>query len=330
MPKRISEEEFDQLMTEARAAYVRDIEAAGSDSAKVDLAAKRLSWAEEAARDAFSQRGGLYKFFDSIPLIGKPVTFILDNVDKGTEQHGRFWGLIRGLFVGLIIAVTLVALSEGAAFVFEIGRNWISIHATQPILARQREALADAQKGKPIKTDDVDNEPIGGSHTSPEVRPSNSPLPVARRGEPLKTDDVDNEPIGGGTPAPAPAENHSPPVGLTLSERTAFVSITEDQFANASKAETDGWFLRQMMNRAEMLVDTPTFVPKETFFQPAMSEGHLVLIKIASGDVGVPIKTKDGKLGLIPLQAVSENTDETTLQKILPEADYNRYVRKRP
>lgn len=143
MPKRISKEEFDQRITALRAAYVRDIEAAGGDSGKADLAAKKYEWGEEAARDDFNQRSGLYKFFDSIPLIGRPVTFILDNVDKGTEQHGRFWGVTRGLFVGLIIAVMLVALSEGANFVFEIGRSWININKTQPILVRQRQAAED-------------------------------------------------------------------------------------------------------------------------------------------------------------------------------------------
>jgi hypothetical protein len=147
MAKRITREEFDQRMKALRDAYLRDIDSATGDSGKVDVAAKKLSWGEEAARDAFNQRNGLYKFFDSIPLVGKPVTFILDNIEKGTAQHGRFWGLIRGLFVGLILAVTLVALSEGAAFLFEIGRSWINIHQTQPILAAQRaQADADAIK----------------------------------------------------------------------------------------------------------------------------------------------------------------------------------------
>ena|ERR1035441_2818271 len=38
--------------------------------------------------DAFSQRSGLYRFFDSIPLIGKPAAIILDHVEKSVAEQG--------------------------------------------------------------------------------------------------------------------------------------------------------------------------------------------------------------------------------------------------
>src|SRR6266403_114957 len=111
MAKRISREEFNHLLTTARDAYKRDIAAAAGDSGKVDLANKQLGWAEEAAKEAFNQRSVFYRFFDSIPIVGKPVALILDNIEKGIAEHGPVLGVARGLVIGIIIAVALVAVS---------------------------------------------------------------------------------------------------------------------------------------------------------------------------------------------------------------------------
>lgn len=143
MPKRISREEYDQLMTAARNAFVQDMEAAAGDSGKADLANKKLGWAEKAARDAFNQRSGLYKFFDSIPLIGKPTAYILDNIEGGIDKYGRFLGSVRGLFIGLLIAVASVVLSEGASVFFDLGREWINTRWAAP---KKSEIRATAEK----------------------------------------------------------------------------------------------------------------------------------------------------------------------------------------
>jgi hypothetical protein len=45
MAKRIYEPEFNDRLAAARAAYLKDLEAAGGDSAKVSLADKKLAWA---------------------------------------------------------------------------------------------------------------------------------------------------------------------------------------------------------------------------------------------------------------------------------------------
>jgi hypothetical protein len=143
MARRISREEYDQLLSAARSVYSRNIEAAGGDSGKVDLAAKNLAWAEEAAREALTQRSGLYKFFDSVPLIGKPVAIVLDSVEEGIRRHGLVLGLTRGLLVGLIIAAALLVVSEGAALAFELGRSWIALNWGNGIKAQQRDAASN-------------------------------------------------------------------------------------------------------------------------------------------------------------------------------------------
>lgn len=38
--------------------------------------------------DAFNQRSGLYRIFDSIPLIGKPAAIISDHVERSVVEQG--------------------------------------------------------------------------------------------------------------------------------------------------------------------------------------------------------------------------------------------------
>jgi len=146
--KRISREEFDHLRAAARGTYLTDIRAASGDSAKVSLADNKLRWAEEAANEAFNQRSGAYRFFDSIPLIGKPVAIIVDNIEKGVAEHGLILGLARGGLVGVIIAIALIAVAEAVPFAWDLGRNWVELKWGAEVKSAQREAAIKAADDK--------------------------------------------------------------------------------------------------------------------------------------------------------------------------------------
>jgi hypothetical protein len=129
MAKRISQEEFDQLMAAATAAHLRDIEeTASGDSEKLSRANNERRRTEKSATESFGQRSGLYQFVDSIPLIGKPIAIILDYIKKGIAEHGLVMGLGRGLLVGVVIAVMLGVVSEAVPFFYDLGRNWLNLH----------------------------------------------------------------------------------------------------------------------------------------------------------------------------------------------------------
>lgn len=143
MAKRISRQQFDRRMSTARAVYLKDIEAAHGDNAKVSLADKKLHWAEEAATEAFNHRSALYRFFDSVPLIGKPVAIVLDHIEKGVAEHGLFLGLARGLPIGLVLATSLVVVVEAVTYFHGVWNKRVETRYGAAALSRERVAVIE-------------------------------------------------------------------------------------------------------------------------------------------------------------------------------------------
>jgi hypothetical protein len=138
MSNRISQSEYARRMAAAKEAYLQEMQAAGADSGKVSLANKKLGWAEEAAKEAFHHRSVLYKFFDSIPIVGKPFAIMLDSVEMGIAEHGLVLGLAKGLLVGGIIAIALIVVAEGVMVGVDVVREGTALTWTSELRSRQR------------------------------------------------------------------------------------------------------------------------------------------------------------------------------------------------
>ncbi len=268
MAKRISRQEFNQLMAEARTAYSRDIEAAGGDGGKVALAEKKLAWAEEAAKEGFNSISGFYRFFDSIPIVGKPVATLLDNVQHGIAEHGVFLGLARGLFIGLILAVSLVVATEAVIFVFDIGRTWVELHIGAPIKSRQRAAAIKAEDEREHKAYYADH-------------PNEAPPPKP----------------------PEPTVNLSDPV--TQSE-VHFVEISPRQYQESERAVagSDEELKSRLRGLTGQLASTANVLPKGTHYTPRKQNpsdpDSIVAIIGDDGNFGLPVKLRDGRYVIIP------------------------------
>ena len=68
------------------------------------------------------ERGLLHRLCSSLPIIGPALGIFIEHVELGCQEHGRFWGLLRGLTLGLVLMASLIAISEGVLIVFEITR----------------------------------------------------------------------------------------------------------------------------------------------------------------------------------------------------------------
>jgi hypothetical protein len=89
----------------------------------------------------------LMRIVSSIPIVGTALALWLEHTQLGMAQYGSFWGLLRGLLVGLVIAITLLGLSEGAIAVFDVGREYINLHVTAtPKTEIRTEIMADETK----------------------------------------------------------------------------------------------------------------------------------------------------------------------------------------
>ena len=143
MANRISQREYTRRMSAAKEAYLHEIQAAGADSGKVSLANKKLGWAEEAAKEAFHHRSVLYKFFDTIAIVGKPFAIMLDSVEMAIAEHGLILGLAKGLLVGGIIAVALLVVSEGVLVGFDVVREGTGLLWGWPLKSSQRTHAMD-------------------------------------------------------------------------------------------------------------------------------------------------------------------------------------------
>ncbi|HEY1757676.1 MAG TPA: hypothetical protein VGG72_20050 [Bryobacteraceae bacterium] len=149
-------------MTAAQEAFLKDLQAAGGESEKVSLANNRLRWAEEAAKEAFLHQSMLYKFFESIPVAGKPIAIILDIMEKAIAEHGIILGGAKGLLIGIIIAALLIVASEAVLAGFEVVRQGVTLEWTAPMGAEQRTHAVEQNlvleqqrmfhRGQPAKT----------------------------------------------------------------------------------------------------------------------------------------------------------------------------------
>lgn len=136
--QRISKEEFNKLKGAARETYLREVDQAGADAAKLSLAERKLAWAEESAVDAFNQRSRAFRFFDGIPVLGKPIAVLIDHVENSVAEHGLFIGLLRGALMGLVIAATVLAAAEGVMLAQRILHSYLQVHVEAPITSGQR------------------------------------------------------------------------------------------------------------------------------------------------------------------------------------------------
>jgi hypothetical protein len=134
----ISREQLTERWRSARARFLKDLDEAGDDGAKRALAEQRLALEEEASLEAFNQRTAAFRLFDSIPVLGKPVTIILDHLEKGIAVHGVILGLIRGGLMGVVLAAMLFAVSETVVAVHKVWGNWIELHYIAPAISEQR------------------------------------------------------------------------------------------------------------------------------------------------------------------------------------------------
>ena len=64
----------------------------------------------------------LRRFFASLPIVGTPVSLLIEHTEMGMAQYGAFVGLLRGLCLGLAIAAALIVSAEAVTFGFEMVR----------------------------------------------------------------------------------------------------------------------------------------------------------------------------------------------------------------
>jgi hypothetical protein len=76
----------------------------------------------------------LIRIVSSIPIVGTALALWLEHTEMGMAQYGSFVGLLRGLVIGMVIAVGLLGASEAVIAGFEIGRFWVTVHFTSHYL----------------------------------------------------------------------------------------------------------------------------------------------------------------------------------------------------
>jgi hypothetical protein len=84
-----------------------------------------------------------HRFFSSIPFIGTPLVILVEHTEMGIAQYGSFLGLLRGAMIGLILAVSLIVVSEVAVAAFDVGRFWIEVHVTSRAKVAIGQAASD-------------------------------------------------------------------------------------------------------------------------------------------------------------------------------------------
>jgi hypothetical protein len=268
MPKRTSREEFDdRLNIVARDTFLLDIQTSGGDIGRASLAVARWR-AAEIAKQAPTRKSGIVRFFEST-LIGKPVAVLAENIEASIAEHGPILGTVRGLLIGIMVAAALIAATEGVGFVFDLGRYWINMKYGESQKAEmRRKLLKEGSEGVPLHTLD---EPYGGPGSPAVSSAKTGPGPIL-------------------------------PAWKTLSNRAAFVSITEDQFINAAKVETEPFFLSKMYERGDELSRSQYFLKEGTRYEvsPLPISGT---VKFPNGITALIIKIEDGRFGLIPVEA---------------------------
>jgi hypothetical protein len=80
--------------------------------------------------DQIKQTSNLRKWFGSIPIVGSALGVFVEHTEMGIAQYGPFFGLLRGAVIGIIIGVALIAVSEVAVALFDVGRFWVSVQVT--------------------------------------------------------------------------------------------------------------------------------------------------------------------------------------------------------
>jgi hypothetical protein len=69
----------------------------------------------------------LHRVVSSIPIVGTALAILIEHTETGMAEHGKFIGLVRGVAIGLGLAVGLIAASEAAVAVFDIVRFKIDV-----------------------------------------------------------------------------------------------------------------------------------------------------------------------------------------------------------
>jgi hypothetical protein len=330
MAKRISRKEFDARLAKLKADYVADMQSAAGDSGKTALAENRRRWAEEAAREAFNQRSGLYRFFDSLPLIGKPLAILVESVENAREEHGRFLGLAMGLFSGLIVAVALVVTSEGVILAFDIGRSWLEIHAGARIKAGQRAEAANTFREHALKAyyaEHPDKDP--STRAAPVQIPGGVGVHAQQRENPAETQrEQELKSYYAEHPDKDPSKRDSSPTdnldafnAVTLS-KTPFVEITDDQYNDARKAliESDATFQSDMQRVAARLAGSTDFLLAGTRYAPCLKDSN-------DPASTVTIRGADRQPPAILVNVRSE-TYGYRIHGILLESEYNVFLQK--
>ena len=86
------------------------------------------------------QHGIAYKIFESIPFLGKPMTLVFDHTQDAIAEHGFVVGSVKGIFVGIVIAIVMIASVEAVTAVFEVVREEVRLRWTADLLFARREA----------------------------------------------------------------------------------------------------------------------------------------------------------------------------------------------
>jgi hypothetical protein len=89
------------------------------------------------------QHGITYKICDSIPFLGKPITLVFDHTQDAISEHGFVVGSVKGVLVGLIIAIVMITSVEAATAVFDVVREEVRLRWTAPMIAARRQAAED-------------------------------------------------------------------------------------------------------------------------------------------------------------------------------------------
>jgi hypothetical protein len=91
------------------------------------------------------QQRPLYRLCESIPILGKPIIVVWDYMDKAIEEHGTFWGRVRGLGAVLLLVAALAFPVVAAPIVWEVVRHWVLARLAEPDWGGQRQAFVEAK-----------------------------------------------------------------------------------------------------------------------------------------------------------------------------------------
>jgi hypothetical protein len=116
----------------------------------------------------FKQTNILLKLASSLPLIGTPLAMLIQHTELFIAQYGFILGALRGAFVGVVLAIVMICVSEVVVAVFDVGRYYIALHYLEPVKAGMRADVihegeaTELQKLRDIKSQRRPRKPAKG------------------------------------------------------------------------------------------------------------------------------------------------------------------------